>query len=107
MTRPLLAALLAATALSAPDPLRAEGDAEQGRKIVRLCSPCHGRDGLAVRANTPDIGGLDRDYIALQLADYRAGDRVHPEMNVVAKGLSDAQIADLAAWFAAQAERAD
>lgn len=101
MNRILIAALLAAPFLPAA-PATAGGDPEQGRALARQCAVCHGRDGVAVRANTPDIGGLDVDYIAAQLSDYRAGARVHPEMNIVAGPLSDEQIAHLAAWYAAQ-----
>jgi cytochrome c553 len=103
MIRILSAALLAAAPFLAPAAM-AEGDPEQGSALARQCSVCHGRDGVAVRANTPDIGGLDAEYIAEQLADYRRGARVHPEMNVVAGPLSDQQIAHLAAWYAAQGE---
>lgn len=106
MTTRLLAAALAA-AILAPAPPVAAGDAAAGGRIARMCSPCHGRDGVAVRANTPQIGGLEADYIAFQLADYRSGARVHPEMNIVAGPLSDTQIADLAAWYAAQEGPAD
>ncbi|SDZ80852.1 c-type cytochrome [Rubrimonas cliftonensis] len=93
----LTAALLAWAA-----PGLAEGDAEAGYKLARMCSACHGRDGAAVRANTPSIAGLDAEYISEQLMEYRSGGRVHPEMNIVAGGLKDDQISDLAAWFAAQ-----
>jgi cytochrome c553 len=104
MSKSLLAALaFAALALPAAPTLAIEpGDAEEGRKIARMCSACHGRDGVAVRANTPNIAGQDPGYMAEQLAHFRSGDRVHPEMNVVAKGLSDEQIANLAAWYGGQ-----
>jgi cytochrome c553 len=101
MKAALAAALLAA--FSAPaSPARAEGDPAAGRKLARMCAPCHGRDGAAVRPHTPNIGGLDPDYLAVQLGSFRAAERLHEEMNVVARPLSDAQIADLAAWYAAQ-----
>jgi cytochrome c553 len=100
MLKTLLAAALALTA--APALAIGPGDAAEGGKIARMCSACHGRDGIAVRAHTPNIGGQDKDYIAEQLTHYRSGERVHPEMNVVAGGLSDTQIANLAAWFASQ-----
>jgi cytochrome c553 len=98
----MLRSLLIAVALL-PLPAFAEGSVEAGGKIARMCSACHGRDGNAVRANTPTIAGLDAAYIAEQLAAYRSGARVHPEMTIVAKPLADGQIADLAAWYGAQA----
>lgn len=78
------------------------GDPAAGRKLSRMCAVCHGKDGVAVRPHTPDIAGQDAGYLAEQLTHYRTGQRVHPEMNVVAGPLTDAQIADLAAWYAAQ-----
>ena len=39
-------------------------------------------------------------YFVEQMKAYRTGKRVHPEMNVVARPLTDADIADLAAWYA-------
>lgn len=95
-------------ALATPCATLAEGQASaeaaaEGRKLARMCSACHGRDGVAVRPHTPDIAGLDPDYLAEQLAAYRDGARRHEEMNVVARPLSDGQIASLAAWFASQA----
>ena len=104
MPKQLLAAIaFAALALpAAPSLALGPGDPEEGRKIARMCSACHGRDGVAVCANTPNIAGQDPGYMAEQLVHYRSGERVHPEMNVVAKGLSDEQIANLAAWFGGQ-----
>lgn len=105
MLKPLLAAAVVLSgALTVAAPVRAEGagDPEAGRKIARMCSACHGRDGVAVRPYTPNIGGLDPAYIAEQLTHFRSKERQHEEMNVVAAGLSDQQIADLAAWFGSQ-----
>lgn len=99
MLRLVLAAAL--VAITVP-PAVAEGDPQEGFKLARMCSACHGRDGNAVRANTPSIAGLLADYTVEQLAAYRSGGRVHPEMNVVAGTLNDDQIAHLAAWFAEQ-----
>ena len=104
MSKPLLAALaFSVLALpAAPGLAISPGDAEAGRKIARMCSACHGRDGVAVRANTPNIAGQDPGYMIEQLAHFRSGERAHPEMNVVAQGLTDEQIANLAAWFGSQ-----
>lgn len=39
-------------------------------------------------------------YLRNQLGKYRSGERPHPVMSIVAKGLSDSDIADLAAFYA-------
>ena len=36
------------------------------------------------------------------LKAYKSGERVHPTMNAQAAGLSEADMADIAAYFAAQ-----
>lgn len=98
MLRLPLAALLALGPLAA-----AAGDPAEGRKVARMCSACHGKDGVAVRPHTPNIAGQDQDYLVEQLRHFRSGERQHEEMNVVARPLTDVQIANVAAWFAAQA----
>ena len=87
-----LAALAAAPALA--------GDAEAGREKAGQCKTCHGIDGLANIPEAPHIAGENAVYIENQLEAFRSGKRTHPIMSVIAQGLSDADIADLAAWYA-------
>ena len=47
-----------------------------------------------------ESGHLLQDYLAEQLKAYRSGKRSNEIMSVVAKPLTDAEIADLSAWFA-------
>ena len=77
-------------------------DVEAGRKVAGMCRTCHGLDGLAVMPVAPSIGGEPAAYIAAQLEAFRSGARQHEMMSVVAAGLGDQQIADVAAWYAAQ-----
>ena len=77
-------------------------DVEAGRKVAGMCRTCHGLDGLAVMPVAPNIGGEPAAYLAAQLEAFRSGARVNEMMSVVAAGLSDQQIADVAAWYAAQ-----
>jgi cytochrome c553 len=92
-------ALAAACALAVA-PSTASADAAAGRGKAQMCAPCHGANGLAVAPNTPHLAGQPEPYLAEQLKAYRSGKRAHEVMTVVAKPLSDADIADLAAWFA-------
>jgi cytochrome c553 len=84
------------TAASSP----ASADAAAGRTKAQVCAPCHGANGLAVAPNTPHLAGQPEPYLVDQLKAYRSGKRAHEVMSVVAKPLTDADIADLAAWFA-------
>ena len=91
-----LPAGIAAAASDAP----ASGDPAAGRKVAGICRTCHGLDGYARIPNAPHIGGEPAGYIASQLTAFRDGRRQHEMMSVVARGLNDEQIADVAAWFA-------
>ncbi|SNR54475.1 c-type cytochrome [Puniceibacterium sediminis] len=75
------------------------GDPAEGRKLAGQCRTCHGIDGYAKIPIAPHIGGEPAPYIASQLTAFRDGSRTHEMMTVVAKSLTDQQIADLAAWF--------
>ena len=76
-------------------------DVEAGRQVAGMCRTCHGLDGLAQIPVAPNIGGEPAEYLVEQLAAFRSGERQHEMMNVVASSLSDRQIADVAAWYAA------
>jgi cytochrome c553 len=93
--------LAAAFAMTVPGPATAAGDPAAGREKAAACRPCHGLDGLSRQPDAPHIAGQVELYLGQQLEAYRAGKRQHPVMGVIAGGLSDQDIADLAAWYAA------
>ncbi len=76
-------------------------DLEAGRKVAGMCRTCHGTDGYARVPIAPHIGGEPASYLEAQLRAFRSGERVHEMMTVVAASLSDQQISDVAAWYAA------
>ena len=101
MTRALWAALgglMLAGGFSAP--LQA-ADPAAGRAVANMCRTCHGLDGFAAIPIAPHIGGEPQAYLEAQLMAYKSGAREHEMMTVVAGGLSDRQISDVAAWYAA------
>jgi cytochrome c553 len=75
-------------------------DPQSGRAKAAACAVCHGQAGISSLPNAPHLAGQPAIYVEEQLKNYRSGTRRHEVMNVVAKPLSDADIADLAAWFA-------
>ena len=79
-----------------------DGDPAEGRKVAGMCRTCHGTDGYAKIPIAPHIGGEPAAYLAGQLLAFKSGERVHEMMSVVAAGLSEQQISDVAAWYAAQ-----
>lgn len=76
------------------------GDRETGRQLAGQCRTCHGLDGYAQIPIAPHIGGEPEGYLRAQLAAFRDGRREHEMMSIVARSLTDQQIADLAAWYA-------
>lgn len=81
-------------------------DLEAGRQVAGQCRTCHGLDGHSRLLDAPHIGGEPAAYLAGQLRAFRSGERQHQMMSVVAAGLTDAQIEDVAAWYAAHAATA-
>ena len=95
-----IAAALAAAALWLPPPVASQ-DAATGRaKAQQVCAVCHGPLGLATAPDAPNLPGQSAIYLAAQLRAYRSGERKHEVMAVIAKGLSDADMAAIAAWYA-------
>lgn len=97
-----------------PDGIRAQlekmpaGNAERGRKVheANFCSSCHGAAGVAPTENWPTVSGQPEYVTKKALIEFRGGfrrgDRMDELMTAAAKKLSDADIADLAAFYAAQ-----
>lgn len=76
-------------------------DLKAGQKAASMCSVCHGKNGLSVNPEAPNLAGDSTIYIERQLKAYRGGERQHPQMTIIAQQLSDDQIVNLAAWYAA------
>ena len=103
MKKSAIIAILALTGLL-NTPLQA-GDASAGANafMAKGCVGCHGAAGKApIAANYPAIGGKPADFIAAELNKFRSGERNNPIMMPMAASLSDADIANLAAYLAAQ-----
>ncbi len=64
------------------------------------CIACHGKTGQSENPDIPHIGGQPRLFVMYQLFFYREGRRKSPEMNTVAKGISDADLSALADFVA-------
>lgn len=78
------------------------GDAEVGRVMAQPCIACHGEAGAKPIANYPIIAGQHKKYLLHALRSYKNGRRANAVMAGQVSGLSDADIANLAAYFAAQ-----
>jgi cytochrome c553 len=74
-------------------------DAAAGKQRAQMCAVCHGLDGLAKIPDAPHLAGESPIYLTRQLQAFRSGERKHEQMSIIAQGLSDEDIADLAAWY--------
>jgi cytochrome c553 len=92
-------AVAALAVLAALSPPALAGDAAAGRKKAVMCQTCHGLDGISKIPEAPSLAGQPEMYLAAQLKAFRSGARTNEMMSTVSKGLSDQDIADLAAWY--------
>ena len=99
--RALAASAFAAVVLVSAVGNASANDPKAGRKQAAKCQVCHGYDGLGKNPEVPHIAGESDIYLIRQLRAFRSGKRTHPQMSIVAKGLSDQDISDLAAYYAA------
>ncbi|MCK7593928.1 c-type cytochrome [Pseudomarimonas salicorniae] len=65
-----------------------------------LCVACHGQYGVSGLPGHPHIAGQDETYLRESMLRYRSGERPHAPMKAVVGGLSDADIAALARYYA-------
>ncbi|MEL6996814.1 MAG: cytochrome c [Pseudomonadota bacterium] len=94
------AALISCLALmlAMPGPTFAS-DLEDGRKLARKCSACHGKNGMARDAEAPNLAGQQVLYLEKAIKDFRDGHREDRRMTLVVKNLSDDDIKALAKWY--------
>ncbi|HET6603956.1 MAG TPA: c-type cytochrome [Xanthomonadaceae bacterium] len=75
----------------------------QLRSLAATCANCHGTDGRAIDGSgVPGLAALPAPYLVEQMKAFKAGARTATVMHQIAKGYSDAQIEQLAGFFAAQ-----
>ncbi len=95
---------LFAVLASVAAPLFAEGDPAAGKNKTAMCAGCHGIPGFRAAYpetyQVPKLGGQNPGYIVAALKAYKAGDRNHPTMKAIASGLTEQDMADLAAYYA-------
>ena len=90
-------ALLTASAFTLP----AQAQVSQVRVWAAACANCHGTDGRA-QPGMESLAGKDKDEITQKMLDFKSGRKPATLMHQIAKGYSDEQIAQIAAYFAAQ-----
>ncbi len=74
------------------------------KALVASCANCHGTNGVQTAPQSAAIGlaGLPKEHITAQMQAYKTGARAATVMHQIAKGYSDAQIAQIATYFSQQ-----
>ncbi|WP_027858349.1 c-type cytochrome [Marinobacterium jannaschii] len=80
----------------------AAGDAAAGKAKTAVCAACHGADGNSAIANFPKLAGQNEKYLLKQLKEIKGGTRPVVEMTGLLDGMSDQDLADIAAYFASK-----
>jgi cytochrome c553 len=81
------------------------GDPAAGKAKAIVCAGCHGADGNSVNASWPKLAGQHETYLVKALNAYRTGARSDAVMNAMSKPLTDADVQNLASWFASQKQK--
>lgn len=79
------------------------GDAVAGEPLSGKCGGCHGQQGHSADEKTPSLAGQDAQYLVKTMQNYRDGGRSHAEMKSMLAGVKDKDLADIAAYYVAQA----
>lgn len=75
-------------------------DIEAGKQKSLVCSTCHGLDGIGTRPTYPNLAGQKEQYLIKQIKAFRDGNRKDITMRPMVAPLTDADIANLAAYYA-------
>jgi len=93
----------ATLAAAAAEATQERPDIDRGRQIAAtVCAACHGADGNSTVAANPRLAGQHADYIAAQLAAFKAGSRPSPIMQGMAAALSPEDMRNVGAYFQSQ-----
>ena len=97
-----LAAYLVSMESEPESGIRNGGDPAAGAVKAETCTACHGETGVSLQAMWPNLAGQHEDYIAETLRQYKRGERQDPVMAGLVMALTEEDIKDLAAFYAAQ-----
>lgn len=76
------------------------GDAAAGKEKIGTCVVCHGADGVSKNPDAPNLSGQLETYLVKSMLAFKKGERKQEQMSIIAQGLEEADIADLAAYYA-------
>ncbi len=97
----LIVLAVAATGIAYANLASAGGNPVAGKQKAASCVACHGEDGQGVSAEFPKLAGQYASYLEQALKQYKNGKRKNAIMAGFAAGLSEKDMQDLAAYYAA------
>jgi cytochrome c553 len=103
MRKSLAIAFVGAATLATQVPVQAQ-DFSKIRYLAANCANCHGTNGRSVGV-MESLAGYDKEKFITNMKEFRSGDKPATLMHQLVKGYTDQQIADLAAYFAAQKKK--
>lgn len=104
----LVGATVVATAFGSGHVTSIKGDAARGQAVgATVCAACHAVDGNSIVPPNPKLAGQHAEYLFKQMKNFKAADgkppvRINPIMNGMIASFDEAQMRDIAAYFAAQ-----
>jgi len=100
------AACIAAVAVLSSSVHAQDAKALQVRTLAATCANCHGSEGHPPQGSAlPVLAGVPADHFKTRMAAFKAGTPGATVMHQIAKGFTDAQIEQMAAYFAAQSRQ--
>jgi cytochrome c553 len=99
----LLAAASVSFAAEEAKPAAAKPDLAKGQATsTTVCAACHTNDGSRGSPANPIIQGQHPEYLVKQLTEFKAGKRKNPIMQGIAASLSEADMKNVAAFYASK-----
>ncbi|HUN68738.1 MAG TPA: c-type cytochrome [Burkholderiales bacterium] len=86
----------------APKAAAQKDPVQAGKAAAEACAGCHGDNGVSKTPGSPSLVGLDPKYLVAAINAYKTGQRKDETMKALVAGLSDADAANLALYFALQ-----
>ncbi len=100
-TPPIVLVALSAAVLIAASGIAPAADASAGKALAEGCAGCHGADGVSQAPLTPSLAGEPDEFVQWQLVYFRSGARKSEVMGPIAEALSNEDIRNLGAFYAA------
>jgi sulfide dehydrogenase cytochrome subunit len=96
--RLIMALLLATVLITLAGFSSLAAESSRGAQLAAMCAACHRLDGMD--KGIPTIIGLDEDKLVEMMAQFRTDQRKSQIMGVVARSLSEAEVAEVAHYLA-------